>query len=350
MLDIIGQCTAPPASGEASALSAGCGFADTVTIRTNCCALISLLATSVLATTTTTATTSFGTTTSSVGTCAAESVNMHPVLRQGIAAFQENDRGEKGGEDEGISPAPTASGGGVLDDWDNFVPMSAKPNPDVVCVVQKKGWAARQQLQRQQPIQHPLKAESNALSGTYGRVKIPQTRTHRAAGTACCSSGYAVNRNNLHHFSKKPRGSSNGLGRNLSSIVYSATSPGKLRKGKAQDKGALLAADSKRTGGNHNDNRRGAQVVKQSPRLDVRELQDRNPHHHHHGFMAGELASPPRLSRIKESGVPGPAPSSLGSSALSVRLHVEDSVSGGIHPHGLPSHENESHRSRTKVG
>ncbi|CAN0140846.1 unnamed protein product, partial [Scytosiphon promiscuus] len=331
---IVGQCTAPPAHGalgggvRAPALSAGCGVADTLAIRTNCCALISLLASAVLAKSTTTTTNDAATT---------ENVDATPHLREGVASSPEqNGSGESGGceggrrrkSDPPLVPAAPGSGGG--DDWGAFVPMSAEPNPDVVSVVRKKGWAARHEARQQLPFVQPLAAGAAAVKtnsrhlrvpGPGGRIKMTSRRSRQSVGTARSSEPPDFSRNTRNRASELPIGSSRQKRSGLP-VDDLAMSPGKAPKGQRQDR-AELSPTCRRGKGRHQSGGRGsgrgriddigrggAAAAEGSPPSNARKLSHRHHHHHHREPVPDGLTSPPRLRRIKGREVPALAPSS----------------------------------------
>lgn len=305
MLDVVGQCTPlqptkAGGKGKAPALLAGCGVLDAHTIRTNCCALISLLASAVLATApVTTATGSSGTESVELAAPADTEENISP---EGYA--------NKGGGPTCNNGQEAGGGGG----WDTFLPMGAKPSPDVVCLVRKKGWAARQQ-QLQRPVQ-PTEAETAAgdsirsrVPGTYGRVKKKPRREHenaRAAGTTGSSSS-PVRQAATESASKRDRHD-----------FAAAGSPGKRLNGQFRTRTALNATPFNGTHRSRNLNRHkdgaGLSIDKTGDRALTRNnprpsREDRQENmearlSHHHLPMPHCLASPPRLSRAREGGIP----------------------------------------------
>lgn len=338
VLDIVGQCTPPPqtkAGGQRKApvLSAGCGAADAHTIRTNCCALISLLASAVLVTAATATT----------GSSGAENASHTDIcgLEKSV------DVGDEGG-----SAAPNNSGDhvGGGSEWDTFVPMSAKPNPDVVCLVRKKGWAARLQKQIVQPKAVAVTSGSTRSRppGVNGRVKKQQRRACRNPGAASGDNGNSC-------------GSPVRPGRSALSKVDLAMPLGQRPKGLVQVPQAFHVAPSNRAGRNENSNRRtegndrssgdntsGSAFAEGDAYPSGEHMQyitgsdSRQPHPHHHQSMSDYLASPPRLSRVNGSGVPALVPLSPRWLASSAR-HQE------VTPLGLSNPGSSNQTSAAKV-
>ncbi|CAM9253636.1 unnamed protein product, partial [Hapterophycus canaliculatus] len=332
VLDILGQCTAPPmygvvgGGGEVLALSAGCGVADALAIRTNCCALISLLVSAVLATANTTIQNG------------AENVDVDAGLHKGIASSPEEDVSGNGGRagsrgrgrgEPSLEPVVFNSGGG--EDCGAFVPMSAKPNPDVVSVVRKKGWAARQHRQLQLPLVPPPAVEAATMnktsrrlrvSGVGGRVKMQLQRSRPTAGTAC-SSDRAFTRSAFHQAVEPPSGSGQ------------------------HKRGELSLADPAIGRGRIDDNGRSGAAVEETPTpLDVRK--SRHHQHHHRGRVPYGFSSPPRLSRVKGRGLPELASSSSDPSFPSPGPHGSKDESG-VGTLGLSNPRNESQSKTVKV-
>lgn len=334
MLDIVGQCTPPPPTkaggqGKAAALSAGCGAADAYAIRTNCCALISLLASAVLVTGVTATT---GDTETAIDTAS-------PDLETGAALAEECV--DKSGGGGGTAPNSSSDhvggdgGGGGDGGWDTFVPMSAKPNPDVVCLVRKKGWAARQQ-QQQSLVQPKAVAIANdstrsRVPMTYGRGKKKHRRARRKSPGATISDDANF------------RGSPVHPGRSAVSKTGLAMSPGQTSKGLVQARTVCAIPPStsagrtdnndRRAGGNDRssgDNTRDGNPSRGGMQHDNIASDARQPYPHHHQPMSDCLASPPRLSRIKGGGIPALLPISPGWPASSAR-HPE------VAPLGLSS-------------
>lgn len=146
LLDIVGQCTLSKA-GMASALLAGCGVVDAQTIRSNCCTLISILV----------ALLAVGHKTSSRKTdLSGEESTKNSIYneRYVLPYTFKDDRGE-------------------------FLSMGANPSPDSVALVQKKGWAARQYI----PPSTGAKTGVNRSRGPeYDSAKTH--RAHRSVGNS----------------------------------------------------------------------------------------------------------------------------------------------------------------------
>lgn len=177
--------------------------------------------------------------------------------------------------------------------------MSAKPNPDVVCLVRKKGWAARQQQQQQhvQATEGPVgtiatrNSNQSRVYGIHSLLKTKQRRKRRTAGArlggsspvreaATASSDHPQNRN----------------GR-------------KAAKGQRWDRAGLNVAHPRGKGRNH-DTKHAGEVVsggvlprEHSPSSETRQWRPR-----HHQSVSDSLASPPRLSRVGGGGIPAPGP------------------------------------------
>lgn len=298
MLDIVGQCTPPPPTkaggqGKAAALSAGCGAADAYAIRTNCCALISLLASAVLVTVVT------ATTDDTETAIHAAS----PDLETEDSPEECVDKADGEGGTAPNNSSGRVGGGGGGGDWDTFVPMSAKPNPDVVCVVRKKGWAARQQQQSlAQPKVVATSKDSTRpqFSMTYGRGKKTHCRARRNPGATS---------NDDANF----RGTPVRPGRSAVAKTGLTMSPRQTSKGRAQatkippstsagridNNNRHAGGNACRSGGNARDGHPSGGDVQHNIASDVRQT-----HSHHHQPMSDCLASPPRLSRLKGSGIP----------------------------------------------
>lgn len=299
MLDVVGQCTPSPPTkaggkGKAPAVLAGCGALDAHTIRTNCCALISLLASAVLATAP--VTTTSGNIPSAGG---EENLSLEGYANK--AGGNTSDTGLEGG-----------GGGG----WDTFLPMGAKPSPDVVCLVRKKGWAARQQ-QEQQQLQRPRLSSGGGAAagdslqsrvpGTYGRIKKHRTRQKARAGGSD-DSGSPVRQAAESGASKRNRRSD-----------LAAGSPGKRLNERHQTRTGLDTTQSNGTNASKN-NRLGGDEGRRIDKTVDRALsrqcvlppkEDRTANvegkpalSRQHLPMSDCLASPPRLSRAREGGIP----------------------------------------------
>lgn len=126
LLDIIGQCT-PSREVNSVVLPAGCGIADAKKIRSNCCALISLL-----------------------------------VALPGAEA---NDVLDKIDFLEGDSDEPRGMPGSM----DGFMSTNSIPGTKVTTAIAKKGWAARQDL---------LASSAESKSSTR-QPKLRRTKTHQ---------------------------------------------------------------------------------------------------------------------------------------------------------------------------
>ena len=324
VLDIVGQCTPPTDTGgrgkktAPAAVLAGCGALDAHTIRTNCCALISLLASAVLATAATT-------------TTGSDSQDVHLVAPIQEAGAQLEDSGNKGGmassKDEDII------GGG---DWNTFIPMSAKPNPDVVCLVRKKGWAARkQQEQQQQQRQHNQATMAGGAaiaktlvlsqaSGAKGR-KARQRRVRRDAGAAgrIGSIGRtAPFPEGIQASGMQQRRKSRFLAEGL--LLSPGTRPsGQPQARKVLSKAAPIGPDTNRNdhklmgGAGRSGERAGGRSVlaDRDARLSGGDRQGRHAEELR-GSVSDFLASPPRLTRAtREGALPSLGPTSSGRSS-----------------------------------
>eukprot|EP00752_Nemacystus_decipiens_P001572 g1533.t1 len=338
VLDVVGQCTPSPPTkageqGKAPAVLAGCGASDAHTIRTNCCALISLLASAVLATAPVTTTLGGG----------AENV--------GVVA-------SAGGEN--VSPETFASGGDACNTgeevaggggWDTFVPMGAKPNPDVVCLVRKKGWAARQQQEQQQLQRAGQSTEAGTAArdlirslvpGTYGQAKKRRRPQKLRVGGSNDSRGSPVR-----------RAAAGGASRRSGSEIVAAGSPGKRWNEQHHARTALDATPS--NGTNRSNNGQGGESRSIDKARD-RALTTEDAHQpkedrqeNVQGYsrpsrqqlpMSDCLASPPRISPARDDGIP--ALSSRWSSPSARRLN-------DMTPLGLSTPGDGNRKSKAKV-
>lgn len=294
LLDIVGQCT-PSRGGKASALSAGCGVVDAQNIRSNCCALISLLV-ALLAT----------------GSDAACGGTYLPD-KHAYSSSSCND----------VPQLPEAPRG----NWDAFVHMNAQPRPDVVAPVQKKGWAERQSLRRAAAVD-ATGANRSRVSGVYDGANTRRSRQkvdtrginrdplHQAPTTSTSSN---VSSEGIGRYPGRKAGLiSPAIKRGLSRVA-SITAPfaegkesGKLAR--SQKGNAVAARDDPPSGeaGSY------GQVDSELPES----LQP-----------VSELASPPRLSRVKGEKIPTHLSSTVRSTAR--RGVVEDAEPLGLSTHGL---------------
>ncbi|CAN0385161.1 unnamed protein product, partial [Ectocarpus sp. 12 AP-2014] len=321
VLDILGQCTvtSPTRAGKrrggAPALLAGCGVADALAIRTNCCALVSLLASALLGTAATTTTVSNG----------AENVQVAPRPDQNKDSprVEENDKpgggggGDGDGEGRGADPLFQAASHGLgVDACTAFVPMSAKPNPDVVCLVRKKGWAARQQQQQQhvQPTEGPegtittRNSNHSRVCGINSLFKTKQRWARRTAGarlggvSPVCEAATASS-----DHPQKCNGRKAAKGQLLDRVGRNVAHP----SGRDRNR------DTKHTVEVVNG---GALPREHSPSSETRQWRPR-----HHQSVSDRLASPPRLSRVGGGGTLAPGPRQPGWSPPSEGRHkVED--------------------------
>lgn len=232
--------------------------------------------------------------------------------------------------------------------WGTFVPMGAIPSPDVVCLVRKKGWAARQQ-QEQQQLQRPGQSTQagtaagdslrSRVPGTYGQVKKHRTRQKARAAVS----------------SPVRQAAEGGAGKRNRSDFAAAGSPGKRLNEHHQTRTALNAAPS--NGTNRSNNRlqegEGRSIDKTRDRTLSRQyasppnedglgnVEANSRLSRQHLPMPDCLASPPRLSRAREGGIP--ALSSGWSSPTAPRL--DDTV-----PLGLSTPGGGNRKSTAKVG
>lgn len=340
----MGQCTPSPPTkaggkGEAPALLAGCGALDARTIRTNCCALISLLASAVLAT---------GPVATTTGSSGTENVEL-----VASAGGQENVSPEgyanKGGGATDNNGPKVGGGGG----WNTFVPMGAKPDPDVVCLIRKKGWAARQQ-QLERPVQSTEAGAAvgdsiqSRVSGTYRRFKKQPRRLRQKASAADSKgSGNPVLRATTE----------SGTSKQNTINLAAAGSPGKKWNEQYRNRTTLDVNPPNGSNSIKNNNRfRGGAGRSIDKARDValtrkdaspsREDKQENAEAeswlaHHHQPMSDCLASPPRLSRAREDGIPA---LSSGWSSPSAARHNR------MTPLGLSTAGGGNRKSTSKVG
>lgn len=133
----MGQCTLSKA-GQAPALSAGCGIGDAINIRSNCCALVSLLV-ALLA--------------------LGSEVDSVAHAREGSSY-----------DDMGFLPD------GVHGNEDRFVHMNPEPSPDVETTIPKKGWAARQNN-----LPSSVKYDARLLQSRHVTMETTSNAKNRAA-------------------------------------------------------------------------------------------------------------------------------------------------------------------------
>lgn len=291
LLDIVGQCTLSKA-GNAPALLAGCGVADARAIRSNCCTLISLLS-------------------------AILTVSNQALPGSAGALGGEGSHGEIRRND---TPATLFGAGTPLGGWDTFVPMNDKPSPDVVTLVRKKGWAARQQPLLPGSVAAAGGASSSkhrAHPGVYRGVDARRARRNPGDGDASRSPlRPAILENNFHKKSSRTEGPERSFPRKTGFV-----SPAKRRK-EERGRGGFDANPSS-AGRDHGSGRRLA---------DQRNyVTDANGHARQGKFgharvdaeapqqslqpMSECPASPPTLSRAKGSKASGQHASTTGSSS-----------------------------------
>lgn len=175
--------------------------------------------------------------------------------------------------------------------------MSAKPNPDVVYLVRKKGWAARQQQQQQHvhstegPARTIKTRNSNQprVCGIHSLLKTKQRWARRTADARL--SGSSPVREAATASSDHPQ---NCNGR-------------KTAKGQHWDRAGLNVSHPSGRGRNHDTKHTekvasgGALPREHSPSSETRQWRPR-----HHQSVSDSLASPPRLSRVGRGGIPAP--------------------------------------------
>ncbi len=325
---------------------AGCGALDAHTIRNNCCALISLLASAVLATAATATTGSGDQTTQLTGNGQEAGAPPEDHTKKGGGALGK-------GED-----APLGGG-----DWNTFVPMSAKPNPDVVCLVRRKGWAARQQQQQQQrqqqeQLQQQQQQQQQLVAARAAAAKRSFVRSRASGGNGP--------KNTRHRRRAAGNGSDGGTGPGPQEIPASgaqhrsrrdistggvSVSPGKPPNRQLEARNALLrkavpsgnGPDTIKTNSN-DDQKPRAGAVRSGNEPDGSALAEREPSVSVRGLVPDCLASPPRLSRATRAGgfpALGPPPSSGWSSPPAPRSEA---------PLGLSTPGGGDRRITSKVG
>lgn len=310
---------------------AGCGVLDAHNIRTNCCALVSLLASAVLAT---------APATTAAGTSGIEGAELFASAGAEENILPEGHANNSGGATHSDGQEVGGSG------WGTFVPMGAKPSPDVVYLIRKKGWAARQQ-QLQRPAQSTAAGTAAGASlrsraaGTHGRVKKqPRRSRQKAKGSGGAdSSGPDLQTSTESGATERSRND-----------FAAAGSPGKRLSEQHETLTALTLTPSNSA---NYGNRRGRGIGTTGDRAPVRkdalswrEERQENARteprlSRHHLPMSDCLASPPRISRDREGRIPA-APSGL--SFPSALLH-DDGV-----PLGLSTSGRGNQKSTAKVG
>lgn len=177
--------------------------------------------------------------------------------------------------------------------------MSAKPNPDVVCLVRKKGWAARQQQQQQHvhPTEGPVgtittrNSNHSRVCGINSLLKTKQRWARRTAGARLGGSSpvcEAATASSDHP--QKCNGRKAAKGQHLDRVGLNVAHP----SGRGRNR------DTKHTGEVGSG---GALPREHSPSSETRQWRPR-----HHQSVSDRLASPPRLSRIGGGGTPAPGP------------------------------------------
>lgn len=297
LLDIVGQC-APSKSGrlKPSALSAGCGKADAANIRSNCCALISLLV-AVLATKT--------------------ASNRSP------ARESETDKISDDHDETPQSKYPDGAGASEsFSDWGigDFITMKLEPGPGMATTTPNQGRAARQALSRSlgavaSPIQERVTLPVAAISTTHrarhrkqvgGTIVKDRTRTRRRAAAA----KRLVPKRELgnENFAQSPTGFASppfgrmrdreGPSQRISLIVGTAapavaegTHHGKRARGGRDSANVKRPSELTHPGTGERVSLRG-KSAEALPQPDMAPI------------VPGTLASPPRLSRLKGGGHP----------------------------------------------
>lgn len=153
LLDIVGQCT-PSKTSKTKAEAAGCGSADAMNIRSNCCSLVSLLI-AILA--------------SASNVSGKDNVPMDPSSSS-LEHSSMNGKGTRGSRDKYAPLLPELPCG-----WVDFVQMKPTPNPDVYEETFKKGWAAREAHARAEVGEGESK-RNRRKHGSHGNIESVGTR------------------------------------------------------------------------------------------------------------------------------------------------------------------------------